>query len=53
MPGRVATEEDSRPHRELGVPYKRTKLEAEEFVLAAAFEGLDALSVKPGGRHLG
>jgi UDP-glucose 4-epimerase len=26
VPGRVATAEDSPPHRELGVPYRRTKL---------------------------
>jgi nucleoside-diphosphate-sugar epimerase len=39
---RAATEEDSPPHRELGVPDKRTKLEAEKLVLAAAFDGLEA-----------
>ncbi len=45
--GRVATEQDSPPAWELGVPYKRTKLEAERIVLAAAADGLDALCVNP------
>jgi hypothetical protein len=45
--GRAATEEDSPPRWELGVPYKRTKLEAEELVLAAARDGLEALCVNP------
>lgn len=45
--GRQATEEDSPPAWELAVPYKRTKLEAEHLVLAAAREGLDALCVAP------
>ena len=44
---RQATEEDGPPEWELGVPYKRTKLEAERLVLAAAAEGLDALCVNP------
>jgi dihydroflavonol-4-reductase len=35
VPGRRATEEDLPPAWELAVPYKRTKLEAEGFVLAA------------------
>jgi dihydroflavonol-4-reductase len=47
VPGRVATEEDSPPQWELEVPYKRTKLEAERLVLAAAADGLDALCVNP------
>ena len=47
VPGRRATEEDGPPEWELGVPYKRTKLEAERLVLAAAAEGLDALCVNP------
>ena len=45
--GRVATEADGPPDWELAVPYKRTKLEAERLVLAAAAEGLDALCVNP------
>jgi dihydroflavonol-4-reductase len=45
--GRIATEEDSPPDWELTVPYKRTKLEAERLVLAAAAEGLDAVCVNP------
>jgi dihydroflavonol-4-reductase len=49
VPGRVATEEDSPPGWELGIPYKRTKLEAERLVLAAAAaaDALEALSVNP------
>jgi dihydroflavonol-4-reductase len=47
VPGRAATEEDGPPAWELGVPYKRTKLEAERLVLGAASEGLDALCVNP------
>jgi dihydroflavonol-4-reductase len=47
VPGRAATEEDSPPHWELEVPYKRTKLEAERLVLAAAAEGLETLCVNP------
>jgi dihydroflavonol-4-reductase len=47
VPGRQATEEDSPPAWELKVPYKRTKLEAERLVLAAAREGFDALVVNP------
>ncbi|HST26395.1 MAG TPA: NAD-dependent epimerase/dehydratase family protein [Gaiellaceae bacterium] len=45
--GRPATEDDSPPDWELAVPYKRTKLEAERIVLAAAREGLDAVVVNP------
>ena len=47
VPGRPATEEDSPPGFELSVPYKRTKLEAERIVLAAARDGLDAVVVNP------
>jgi nucleoside-diphosphate-sugar epimerase len=47
VPGRRATEEDGPPEWELTVPYKRTKLEAERLVLAAAADGLDALCVNP------
>jgi dihydroflavonol-4-reductase len=45
--GRAATEADGPPGWELAVPYKRTKLDAERLVLAAAGEGLDALCVNP------
>jgi dihydroflavonol-4-reductase len=45
--GRAATEADGPPGWELEVPYKRTKLDAERRVLAAAAEGLDALCVNP------
>jgi dihydroflavonol-4-reductase len=45
--GRPATEEDGPPAWELAVPYKRTKLEAERIVLAAAHDGLDAVVVNP------
>jgi len=47
VPGRLATENDGPPPWELEVPYKRTKLEAERLVLAAAAEGLDAVCVNP------
>jgi dihydroflavonol-4-reductase len=47
VPGRPATEEDEPPAWELAVPYKRTKLEAERIVLAAAADGLDAVVVNP------
>ena len=47
VPGRPATEEDGPPEQELAVPYKRTKLAAEERVLAAARDGLDAVVVNP------
>ena len=45
--GRPATEADAPPDWELAVPYKRTKLEAERIVLAAARDGLDAVVVNP------
>jgi dihydroflavonol-4-reductase len=47
VPGRPATETDEPPAYELAVPYKRTKLEAEQIVLAAARDGLDAVVVNP------
>ena len=47
MEGRPATEADGPPDWELAVPYKRTKLDAERLVLAAAADGLDALCVNP------
>jgi dihydroflavonol-4-reductase len=45
--GREATEADGPPAWELAVPYKRTKLAAEELVIAAARGGLDAVVVNP------
>ncbi len=45
--GRVATEDDTAPRRELAVPYKRTKLEGERLALRAAREGLDVVVVNP------
>jgi dihydroflavonol-4-reductase len=47
VPGRPATEDDGPPEWELRVPYKRTKVEAERLVLAAARDGLDAVVVNP------
>lgn len=47
VPGRAATEADAPPAWELAVPYKRTKLAAEQLVLAAALDGMDALTVNP------
>jgi dihydroflavonol-4-reductase len=47
VPGRDASELDGPPAWELAVPYKRTKLEAERLVLAAAADGLDAVVVNP------
>jgi dihydroflavonol-4-reductase len=47
VPGRQASEDDDPPAWELAVPYKRTKLEAERLVVAAAREGLDAVCVNP------
>ena len=47
VPGRAATEEDSPPTWELGIPYKRTKLEAERLALRAAAEGHDVVVVNP------
>jgi dihydroflavonol-4-reductase len=48
VPGRVATEEDAPPDWELGVAYKRSKIEAERVALAAAREdGQDVVVVNP------
>ena len=47
VPGREATEDDLPPDWELVIPYKRTKLESERLVLAAAADGLDAVVVNP------
>jgi dihydroflavonol-4-reductase len=45
--GRRATERDLPPPQELGVPYKRTKLEAERLSLKAAHEGADVIVLNP------
>lgn len=45
--GRPATEEDGPPAWELAVPYKSTKLAAEQLALAAVGEGLDVVIVNP------
>jgi dihydroflavonol-4-reductase len=45
--GRPATEADSPPDWELRVPYKRTKIAAEQLALAAARDGLDVVCVNP------
>jgi dihydroflavonol-4-reductase len=47
VPGRPATEEDAPPDWELTVPYKASKLRAEQHVLAAARMSLDAVVVNP------
>jgi dihydroflavonol-4-reductase len=47
VPARPATEEDAPPHWELTVPYKASKVRAEQHVLAAARTGLDAVVVNP------
>jgi dihydroflavonol-4-reductase len=49
--GRPATEEDAPPGRELRVPYKRTKLEAEQLALAAGAVCVNpTTTVGPGDR---
>ena len=47
VPGRPATEEDGPPVSELTVPYKATKLEAEQLALIAARDGSDIVIVNP------
>jgi dihydroflavonol-4-reductase len=47
VPGRPATEEDHPPEWELGVAYKRSKIESEELALRAARDGLDVVVVNP------
>jgi len=47
VPGRPANERDVPPARELAIPYKRTKLEGERLVLAAARGGADVVIVNP------
>ena len=45
--GRHATERDLPAPRELGVPYKRTKVQAERLALQAAREGAEVIVVNP------
>ena len=45
--GRPATERDAPPDWEMCVPYKRTKVAAEELAMAAARDGMDVLCVNP------
>ena len=47
VPGRPATEEDHPPAWELGIAYKRSKIDSEELALAAARDGLDVVVVDP------
>jgi dihydroflavonol-4-reductase len=47
VPGREATERDLPPPRELKIPYKRTKLDAERLILEATQQGADVLVVNP------
>jgi dihydroflavonol-4-reductase len=46
-PGRPATELDHPPRRELVVPYRRTKLEAERLAVQAARQGGEVIVVNP------
>jgi dihydroflavonol-4-reductase len=45
--GRPATERDFPPGRELEVPYKHTKLEAERMALRASRDGVEVIVVNP------
>jgi len=47
VPGRSATERDRPPAWELKVPYKRSKLLAEELALRAATDGFEVICVNP------
>jgi dihydroflavonol-4-reductase len=47
VPGRAATERDHPPVAQLVIPYKRTKIAAEQLALRAAAEGLDVVVVNP------
>lgn len=47
VPGRPATEHDFPPPRELRVPYRRTKLEAERLAVSAALDGGEVIVVNP------
>lgn len=45
--GRAATEDDRPPAWELTVPYKRTKLDAEQLALSFVPQGLEVVAVNP------
>jgi dihydroflavonol-4-reductase len=47
VPGRPATEDDHPPAWELGIAYKRSKIDSEELALQAARDGLDVVVVNP------
>jgi dihydroflavonol-4-reductase len=47
VPGRPATEDDHPPEWELGIAYKRSKIDSEELALQAARDGLDVVVVNP------
>jgi len=47
VPGRPATEDDHPPAWELGIVYKRSKIDSEELALQAARGGLDVVVVNP------
>jgi dihydroflavonol-4-reductase len=47
VPGRPATEGDHPPAWELGIAYKRSKIDSEELALRAARDGLDVVVVNP------
>jgi dihydroflavonol-4-reductase len=47
VPGRPATEDDQPPGWELGIAYKRSKIDSEKLALAAARDGLDVVVVNP------
>jgi dihydroflavonol-4-reductase len=47
VPGRPATEDDHPPAWELGIAYKRSKIDSEELAFAAARDGLDVVVVNP------
>jgi dihydroflavonol-4-reductase len=47
VPGRPATEDDHPPEWELGIAYKRSKIDSEGLALAAARDGLDVVVVNP------
>jgi dihydroflavonol-4-reductase len=47
VPGRPATEADHPPSWELGIAYKRSKIDSEDLALQAAREGMDVVVVNP------
>jgi len=47
VPGRPATEQDQPPSWELGIAYKRSKIDSEELALQAARDGMDVVVVNP------